>query len=79
MSEPSPRQPSPHDSDYDGAWKDALRGHFRELLEKYCPAAAETIDWQHPPQWSDNAEKADTQQFPWSVVDISASRSNGNC
>ncbi len=53
MSETSPRQPSPHDSDYDGAWKDALRGHFRELLEKYFPAAAQTVDWQHPPQWSD--------------------------
>jgi hypothetical protein len=53
MSETSSRQPSPHDSDYDGAWKDALRGHLGELLEKYFPAAAETIDWQHPPQWSD--------------------------
>jgi len=53
MSE-EPQQPPPdQDSDYDGAWKEALRNHFREVLEKYFPAAAATINWRHPPQWSD--------------------------
>jgi hypothetical protein len=41
------------DSDYDGAWKEALREHFREILDKYFPAVCATIDWNDPPQWSD--------------------------
>jgi hypothetical protein len=53
MSESSPRQPPAQDSDYDGAWKEALRSYFRQLLEKYFPAMADCIDWRHPPQWSD--------------------------
>ncbi len=53
MTESSYRPPPVQDSDYDGAWKEALRVHFRELLESYFPAAATTIDWQYPLHWSD--------------------------
>ena len=41
------------DSDYDGAWKEALRQHFAEILRKYFPAMAAAIDWSYPPQWAD--------------------------
>ncbi|MGM0489324.1 MAG: DUF4351 domain-containing protein [Planctomycetota bacterium] len=44
---------SEQDSDYDGAWKEVLRQHLREILVKYLPAIAAAIDWRHPPQWSD--------------------------
>jgi hypothetical protein len=44
---------SEQDSDYDGAWKEVLRQHLREILEKYLPGIATEIDWRHPPQWSD--------------------------
>jgi len=53
MSEDRPGELPSQDSDYDGAWKEALRCHFQGLLEKYFPAAAATIDWGHPPEWSD--------------------------
>ena len=43
---------SVQDSDYDGAWKEALRSFFQEILQCYFPAVAATIDWQHPPEWS---------------------------
>ncbi len=41
------------DSDYDGAWKEALRRYFPEILQCYFPAVAATIDWQRPPEWYD--------------------------
>ena len=41
------------DSDYDGAWKEALRQHFAAILPKYFPDMANAIDWSCPPQWSD--------------------------
>jgi len=41
------------DSDYDGAWKEALRKYLREILECYFPAVAATIDWDQAPEWSD--------------------------
>ncbi len=44
---------SEQDSDYDGAWKEVLRQHLREILEKYLPAIAAEVDWSHSPQWSD--------------------------
>ena len=53
MTQDSQRQSPAHHSDYDGAWKEVLRCHFRGVLEKYFPAAAAAIDWQHAPQWSD--------------------------
>ena len=31
------------DSDYDGAWKEALRRYFPEILQCYCPGVAATI------------------------------------
>jgi hypothetical protein len=41
---------SKQDSDYDGAWKEALRKFFQEIIQCYFPAVAETIDWQYPPE-----------------------------
>ena len=47
------RQPPAQDSDYDGAWKEAIRLYLRAILEKYFPAVAATVDWSHEPQWHD--------------------------
>jgi hypothetical protein len=47
------RKTPQQDSDYDGAWKEFLRPHLREILEKYLLAIAAAIDWSYPPQWSD--------------------------
>jgi len=44
---------SVQDSDYDGAWKEALRSFFQEILQCYFPAVAATIDWQRPAEWYD--------------------------
>jgi hypothetical protein len=41
------------DSDYDGAWKEALRRFLRAILECYFPAMAAVIAWEHPPEWFD--------------------------
>ncbi|MBW3596326.1 MAG: hypothetical protein KY475_03515 [Planctomycetes bacterium] len=46
------REPQP-DSDYDGAWKEALRGHLPEFIGKYFPAEHAAIDWTQPPEWFD--------------------------
>lgn len=37
-------------SDYDGAWKDLLNTHLKELLELYFPDVAAAIDWSIPPE-----------------------------
>src|SRR5688572_8894952 len=50
--EPS-RQPREHDSDYDGAWKEALRLHLPEFIEKYFPVEHAAVDWSHEPEWFD--------------------------
>jgi hypothetical protein len=50
--EPS-RQPPEQDSDYDGAWKEALRLHLQEFIEKYFPAEYAAIDWSCEPEWFD--------------------------
>jgi hypothetical protein len=56
---PAPQVPSggrelpQHDSDYDGAWKEALRLHLPEFIEKYFPAEHAAIDWRHEPEWFD--------------------------
>lgn len=42
-----------HDSDYDGAWKEALRNHLPECVEKYFPRVHATIDWTAELQWFD--------------------------
>jgi hypothetical protein len=39
------------DSDYDGAWKEALRQFLPAILECYFPAIAAAVDWEHPPEW----------------------------
>jgi hypothetical protein len=43
----------PHDSDYDGAWKEALRRRLPAFLEKYFPAIYAAVDWSAPPEWRD--------------------------
>jgi hypothetical protein len=42
-----------HDSDYDGAWKEALRSHFPQFVAKYFPAMHAAIDWTAPLEWLD--------------------------
>lgn len=41
------------DSDYDGAWKQALRDYFRLFLSKYFPAMFSAIDWSVSVEWLD--------------------------
>lgn len=53
MAKPKRGRRHKHDSDYDGAWKESLRLHFREILEKYFPTVGEAIDWGFQPQWHD--------------------------
>lgn len=43
----------PQDSDYDGAWKEALRLHLRAFVEKCFPALSDLIDWSCEPEWLD--------------------------
>jgi hypothetical protein len=47
------RKKREQDSDYDGAWKEALRTHLRELLTKYFPAVYAAIDWSVEPKLCD--------------------------
>jgi hypothetical protein len=53
MTKRRQRKTPEQDSDYDGAWKESARLHFREILEKYFPATAAAIDWRYPPEWAD--------------------------
>ena len=41
------------DSDYDGAWKEALRRHLRVFTERCFSKLAELIDWSVEPEWLD--------------------------
>ena len=41
------------ESDYDGAWKEAVRFHLREFIERYFPKLAVLIDWSREPHWLD--------------------------
>jgi len=41
------------DSDYDGAWKEALRSHLRRFIEKFFPRLAVLINWSIEPEWLD--------------------------
>ena len=40
-------------SDYDGAWKDLLQGHFLTMLRGYFPEIAEAIEPAIPPEFLD--------------------------
>lgn len=42
-----------HDSDYDGAWKEALRRHLRDFIERCFAELAALINWDQEPQWLD--------------------------
>jgi hypothetical protein len=53
MVDESPRREPEHDSDYDGAWKEALRDHLPEFIGKYFPAEYAVIDWSVSPEWFD--------------------------
>jgi hypothetical protein len=44
-------EPSEQDSDYDGAWKEALRLHLQAFMRKYFPAEHAAIDWRCEPVW----------------------------
>jgi hypothetical protein len=41
------------DSDYDGAWKEALRSHLSEFIECCFPALSQLVDWTCEPEWLD--------------------------
>ena len=41
------------DSDYDGAWKEALRFHLRDFIELCFAELASLINWDQEPQWLD--------------------------
>ena len=41
------------DSDYDGAWKEAIRSHLQEFIEQCFPPLGELIDWSCEPEWLD--------------------------
>lgn len=41
------------DSDYDGAWKEALRDHFPMFLESFFPGVHGEIDWSTSIEWYD--------------------------
>ena len=43
----------PQDSDYDGAWKEALRLHLTDFLATFFPAVHAVIDWSCPLEWCD--------------------------
>ena len=53
MDDESARRELEQDSDYDGVWKEALREHLAEFVEKYFPTEHAAIDWSHEPQWYD--------------------------
>jgi hypothetical protein len=53
MTRESSHQSPQHDSDYDGAWKEALRLHLAQFVEKYFPDEYAAIDWSHEPEWFD--------------------------
>jgi Domain of unknown function (DUF4351) len=40
-------------SDYDGAWKEALRRHLKEFIDRCFPRLAILIDWTFEPEWLD--------------------------
>ena len=45
--------PERQGSDYDGAWKEALRWHLKEFIELCFPLVAGLIDWTSEPEWLD--------------------------
>ncbi|MGM0490489.1 MAG: hypothetical protein ACQESR_27505 [Planctomycetota bacterium] len=53
MAMESEGQGAEQDSDYDGAWKEAIRYHLPEFLATYLPDMHATIDWSIPAQWFD--------------------------
>jgi hypothetical protein len=53
MAMESEGQGPEQDSDYDGAWKEALRRHLPECLAVYFPAMHAVIDWTTPFKWFD--------------------------
>jgi hypothetical protein len=48
-----PRPPRERESDYDGAWKEALGLQLAEFVAKYFPDEYAAIDWSCQPEWFD--------------------------
>ena len=40
-------------SDYDGVWKEALRGHLKQFIDHCFPELFSQIDWTSEPEWLD--------------------------
>jgi hypothetical protein len=74
-----PNDLSVQDSDYDGAWKEALRRYFPEILQCYFPAVAATIDWQRPLEWSNKEQNYRAAEVRAAELqsDRAAERQNG--
>jgi hypothetical protein len=53
MAIESSQKPPQHESDYHGAWKEALRLHLAVFVRKYFPKENAAIDWSHEPEWFD--------------------------
>ncbi len=49
----SKRNAPEHNSDFDGAWKEALPLYFKVFMMMYFPDIAGLIDWSEPPKWLD--------------------------
>ena len=41
------------DSDYDGAWKEAIRSHLPQFVGRFFPLLDQSIDWTWEPVWLD--------------------------
>jgi hypothetical protein len=61
-------------SDYDGAWKDLLHGHLREVLACYFPGVAAAVDWSAPVRFLDQElrQLRIAEAIPGNRVDILA-------
>ena len=53
MTEPAGDVIEDQDSDYDGAWKEALVEQLPDFVREYFPAMFEAIDWTQPVEWLD--------------------------
>jgi len=53
MNADARRKTPEQDSDYDGAWKEALRRHLPSVLQKFFPTMFELIDWGVEAEWLD--------------------------
>ena len=67
------------DSDYDGAWKELLRSHLKEVIRECFPQLAAVIDWNIDPEWFPHGQRPRLSvagSFGFSGGNISKLRSN---